>query len=72
MQRLMGPRVDQRVEFPCKDELMTDKNEAAEKKAVRLAETTDVSPRKAKPLMKKPGKERREVEKAAENLKAEG
>jgi hypothetical protein len=44
----------------------------AEKKSLRLAETTDVSPKQAKDLMKKHGKDDRKVEKEAKNFKAEG
>jgi len=48
------------------------KNETVEKKATRLAETTDVSPKQAEDLMKKHGKNDPKVEKAAKNFKAEG
>jgi hypothetical protein len=43
-----------------------------DKKALRLAETTDVSPNQAKELMRKHGKDSAEVEKQARNFKAEG
>lgn len=55
---------------------MTDKTkkptETVEKKAMRLAETTDISPKQAKDLMEKHGKDSPEVEKEAKNTKAEG
>ncbi|MER8590791.1 hypothetical protein NKH33_04195 [Mesorhizobium sp. M1182] len=43
-----------------------------EKQALRLAETTDVSPKQAKDLMRKHGKDSPKVEKEAKNFKAEG
>jgi hypothetical protein len=46
--------------------------ESEDKKAQRLAETTDVSPKQAKDLMRKHGKDSVEVEKEARNFKAEG
>lgn len=46
--------------------------ESANKKAMRLAETTDVSPKQAKDLMRTHGKDSPRVEKAAKNFKAEG
>jgi hypothetical protein len=56
--------------------LMSDKSrkskETTERKAMRLAETTDVSPKQAKDLMKKHGQDSEKVEKAAKNFKAEG
>jgi hypothetical protein len=48
------------------------KKETTEKKAMRLAEVTDVSPKQARDLMKKHGKDSPKVEKAAKNFKAEG
>ncbi|TIS53728.1 hypothetical protein [Mesorhizobium sp.] len=48
------------------------KTESEEKKALRLAETTDVSPKQAKDLMREHGKDSPEVEKKARNFKAEG
>ncbi|WP_214471178.1 hypothetical protein [Mesorhizobium sp. dw_380] len=49
-----------------------NQTESKDKKAQRLAETTDVSPRQAKELMKKHGKDSPKVEKEAKNFKAEG
>lgn len=46
--------------------------ESKEGKAMRLAETTDVSPNQAKALMRKHGKDSPKVEKEARNFKAEG
>ncbi|MGO4637141.1 hypothetical protein AB4Z43_01740 [Mesorhizobium sp. 2RAF45] len=46
--------------------------ESKDKKAQRLAETTDVSPKQAKDLIRKHGKDSPEVEKEAKNFKAEG
>ncbi|MER8819813.1 hypothetical protein NKH70_08280 [Mesorhizobium sp. M0991] len=46
--------------------------DADEKEALRLAETTDVSPKQAKDLMRKHGKDSPKVEKEAKNFKAEG
>ncbi|MER9052972.1 MULTISPECIES: hypothetical protein [unclassified Mesorhizobium] len=46
--------------------------DADEKEALRLAETTDVSPKQAKDLMRKHGKDSQKVEKEAKNFKAEG
>ena len=43
-----------------------------ERKALRLAETTDLSPKQAKDLMEKHGKHSAKVEKEARNFKAEG
>ncbi|TIT22991.1 MAG: hypothetical protein E5W70_10340 [Mesorhizobium sp.] len=43
-----------------------------EKEALRLAETTDVSPKQARDLMRKHGKDSPKVEKEAKNFKAEG
>ncbi|MER8556435.1 hypothetical protein NKH69_22900 [Mesorhizobium sp. M0976] len=43
-----------------------------EKKALHLAETTDVSPKQAKDLMRKHGKDSPKIEKEAKNFKAEG
>ncbi|WP_292237009.1 hypothetical protein [Mesorhizobium sp.] len=43
-----------------------------DKEALRLAETTDVSPNQAKDLMRKHGKGSAKVEKEAKNFKAEG
>lgn len=52
---------------------MTNKTkEPRDKKALRLAEETDVSPRQAKELMDKHGKDSKKVEKKAKNFKAEG
>jgi hypothetical protein len=55
---------------------MSDKSrkskETTERKAMRLAETTDVSPKQAKDLMNKHGTDSRKVDKAAKNFKAEG
>jgi hypothetical protein len=48
------------------------KTESEDRKALRLAETTDVSPQQAKELMRKHGKDSAEVEKEARNFKAEG
>ncbi|PAQ04484.1 MAG: hypothetical protein EOQ86_28765 [Mesorhizobium sp.] len=48
------------------------KREPDDKEALRLAETTDVSPNQAKDLMRKHGKDRAKVEKEAKNFKAEG
>ncbi len=48
------------------------KTEGEDKKAQRLAETTDVSPQQAKDLMREHGKDSPEVEKEAKNFKAEG
>ena len=48
------------------------KNETTKKKAMRLAETTDLSPKQARDLMKKHGKDSPKVDKAAKNFKAEG
>lgn len=48
------------------------KTESKDKKALRLAETTDVSPKQAKDLMQKHGKDSSKVEKEAKNFKAEG
>jgi hypothetical protein len=48
------------------------KEETTEKKAMRLAETTDISPKQARDLMKKHGKDSSRVDKAAKNFKAEG
>lgn len=43
-----------------------------ERKALRLAEKTDLSPKQAKDLMDKHGKDSAKVEKEARNFKAEG
>lgn len=48
------------------------KTESKDKKALRLAETTDVSPKQAKDLMQKHGKDSPKVDKEARNFKAEG
>ena len=47
------------------------KDESTDRKAMRLAETTDVSP-KARDLMRKQGKDSEKVDKEARNFKAEG
>lgn len=47
------------------------KTETKEAMAMRLAETTDVSPRQAKELIQKHGKASPKVEKEARNFKAE-
>jgi len=52
---------------------MTDrKRETEDEKALRLAETTDVSPQQAKDLMRKHGKDSKKVDEEARNFKAEG
>jgi hypothetical protein len=43
-----------------------------DRKALRLAETTDLSPKQAKDLMDKHGKDSAKIEKEARNFKAEG
>src|SRR6478735_4105477 len=43
------------------------KSESEDNKALRLAETTDVSPKQAKELMRKHGKDSPKVEKEARN-----
>lgn len=43
-----------------------------DRKALRLAEKTDLSPKQAKDLMDKHGKDSPKVEKEARNFKAEG
>jgi hypothetical protein len=48
----------------------TKDNRLSEKEAMRLAETTDVSPKQAKDLVKEHGK--KEGEKQAKKFKAEG
>ncbi|TGQ31252.1 hypothetical protein [Mesorhizobium sp. M00.F.Ca.ET.216.01.1.1] len=48
------------------------KTENEDKKAMHLAETTDISPKQAKDLMREHGKDSAEVEKEARNFKAEG
>jgi hypothetical protein len=48
------------------------KEETTDKKAMRLAETTDISPKQARDLMKKHGKDSPKVDQAAKNFKAEG
>lgn len=45
---------------------------AEDRKALHLAETTDVSEKQAKELIRKHGKDSPEVEKEARNFKAEG
>jgi hypothetical protein len=59
-----------------KAKVMSEKSkkskENANKKAMRLAETTDVSLKQAKDLMRTYGKDSPRVEKAAKNFKAEG
>ena len=47
------------------------KSKSEEEKALRLAETTDVSPKQAKDLMRKHGKDSKKVEEEAKNFKAE-
>jgi len=44
----------------------------SDEKALKLAEQTDVSPKQAKDLMRKHGKDSPKVEKEAKNFKAEG
>ena len=53
---------------------MADSKESkrVDKKALHLAETADVSPKQAKDLMRKHGKDSPKVEKEAKNFKAEG
>ncbi|OWK20613.1 hypothetical protein [Mesorhizobium amorphae] len=46
--------------------------ESVERKAMRLAETTDVSPKQARDLMREHGKDSEKVDKEARNFKAEG
>jgi hypothetical protein len=48
------------------------KTESTDKKALRLAETTEVSPKQARDLMRKHGKDSPKVEKEARDFKAEG
>ncbi|MGX9120701.1 hypothetical protein ACWTU6_29230 [Mesorhizobium sp. BHbsci] len=48
------------------------KRQPDDEEALRLAETTDVSPNQAKDLMRKHGKNSPKVEKEAKNFKAEG
>ncbi|MBZ9699612.1 MULTISPECIES: hypothetical protein [unclassified Mesorhizobium] len=43
-----------------------------DREAVHLAETTDVSPKQAKDLIRKHDNDRKEVKKEAKNFKAEG
>lgn len=52
---------------------MTDKkkSKSGNRKALRLAETTDVSPKQAEDLMRKHGKDSKKVEREAKNFKAE-
>ncbi len=53
--------------------MMADrKTETEDQKALRLAETTDVSPKQAKDLMRKHGKDSEKVDREAKNFKAEG
>lgn len=49
-----------------------DKPDDTDRKALRLAETTEVSPKQAKDLMRKHGKDSPKVDKEARNFKAEG
>ena len=48
------------------------KSKSEDRKALELAETTDVSPKQAKDLMHKHGKDSKKVEEEAKNFKAEG
>ncbi|MGX9181480.1 hypothetical protein [Mesorhizobium sp. BHbdii] len=48
------------------------KRQPDDEEALRLAETTDVSPNQAKDLIRKHGKNSPKVEKEAKNFKAEG
>ncbi|RJT29628.1 hypothetical protein D3227_31650 [Mesorhizobium waimense] len=48
------------------------KTESGKRKAMRLAETTDVSPKQARDLMREHGKDSEKVDKEARNFKAEG
>ncbi|MER9236585.1 hypothetical protein NKI56_31985 [Mesorhizobium sp. M0622] len=48
------------------------KRDPDDKEALHLAETTDVSPKQAKDLIRKHGKDSPKVEKEAKNFKAEG
>ncbi|WP_181176442.1 MULTISPECIES: hypothetical protein [unclassified Mesorhizobium] len=54
--------------------MTTAKKTSSEKKneAMRLAETTDVSPKQADDLIRKHGGDKKKVEKEAKNFKAEG
>jgi len=47
------------------------KSQSTEKKALELAEKTDVSPKQARDLMEKHGKNSKTVHKKAKNFKAE-
>lgn len=49
-----------------------DKPDDRDRKALRLAEATEVSPRQARDLMRKHGKDSPKVDKEARNFKAEG
>lgn len=49
-----------------------EKTETEDEKALRLAETTDISPQQAKDLMREHGKDSEKVDEEAENFKAEG
>ena len=60
------------VSYKADSSPVTDADESAEKKAMRLAETTDVSPNQARELIRKHGKDNPKVEKEAKNFKAEG
>jgi hypothetical protein len=58
-----------------KDPTMSDEaadRKTSDEKALKLAEQTDVSPKQAKDLMRKHGKDSPKVEKEAKNFKAEG
>lgn len=59
--------------MPVEKAAMADrKKRKRDEKALRLAETTDVSPNQAKDLMRKHGKDSAKVEMEAKNFKAEG
>jgi hypothetical protein len=58
--------------MPDEKAAMADRKKRGDEKALRLAETTDVSPNQAKELMRKHGKDSAKVEKEAKNFKAEG
>ena len=47
-------------------------SKGVEAKALRLAETTDLSPQQAKDLIRKHGGDMKKVQREAENFKAEG
>ncbi|WP_139238669.1 hypothetical protein [Mesorhizobium sp. YR577] len=70
MERIYCPFIDEQRRKPMNPN--KPKSRDVEKRALDLAEKTDVSPNQAKALIRKHGDDKKEIEKEAKNFKAEG